>query len=467
MDDVLASAEGKRATLKAAPQTRNSVCIECCKNKVRISIGSTSQNRVCGQCLTSKPSVNPESSPASDTSVKKPGARSKVLPKKGAATRKAQLFTSSKSSTIQGKRSKQPKKVEKPQRKKTNFKFGFDDEPAKPKFSASVSGGKVMKITTSFCHPIQFNWEPPPPLPQSPYSLPKSLSEIQASSFPCHFCTNPGLSYAIGGLGDRIVEVIQWSHDIAFGYEELEGGWSEEGQEQTRMCHYCTTERMLICICPDHMIRPIKGLDPRTFDFDSAFQGLLNQLLNLRTSEDGITADTLEDVMDVKWCSICPHPAFFECCVRPPCTKFGIETLPTDDIGCGLLLCEVCAFRMTGRRQHDRVPTPSQPHPDHGDVATINTREEPIKTIMTLDEHINAASKDMFHYNDGVRADACFLKADGELMRRQSAGSEAAAGDVGDEGKEVVDDESECDELQDRAFKKCKWGMGSPIDLTR
>jgi hypothetical protein len=85
---------------------------------------------------------------------------------------------------------------------------------------------------------------------------------------------------------------------------------------------------------------------------------------------------------------------------------------------------------------------------------------------MTLDEHISAASKDTFHYQDGLRADVCFVKADSELMRRQGAGGEDAAGDGDNEEEIDTDEEPEYDEFQDRGFKKRNWGMGSPIDLT-
>jgi len=315
-----------------------------------------------------------------------------------------------------------------------------------------------MHITTSYCHPIQFNWVPPPPLSPSPYSPPKSSSEIRASSFPCHFCTDPGLSYAVAGLGCKRVEVIQWDHDPTAGYEELDNGWVQAGQEGTRMCMQCTMERVLICLCTDHMIRPIKGLDPRTFDFGGAIQGILNQNLNRgKPDQEKIDGPTVAATA-IKWCSICIDPAFFECCVTPPFTTSGLETSPADDIGCGLLLCEVCAFRMRGRHQHRGGQTSSHTPPGRDD--------EPVKCTVTLDQHINAASNDTFHYPDGLRADTCFLKADSELMRRQGAGGEDASGDAGNEQEMDVDEELEYDGFQDRGFKKRNWGLGSPVDLT-
>jgi hypothetical protein len=411
----------------------------------------------------------PATSETSPESVKA-GKKRKPPPKKRTTKAKVQLHASNygnSSSLRQGRwPAKQKKPHEKPRAQKINFKFDSDLESAKPKFSASVPGGKIMHITTSYCHPIKFNWIPPAPLSPSPYSPPKSPSEARASPFPCHFCTDPGLPYALAGLGSKRVEVIQWEHDPTAGYEELENGWVQAGEEGTRMCIQCTMERVMICLCTDHEIRPIKGLDPKTFDFEAAIGGVVNQTLNRGKPDHGKVISNAADVTEVRWCSICIEPAFFECCVRPAFTTSGLETSPADDIGCGLLLCEVCASRMRGRHQHRRSPPARLTAPESHDAAGRKSSDEPFKAIMTLDEHISAASKDTFHYQDGLRADVCFVKADSELMRRQGAGGEDAAGDGDNEEEIDTDEEPEYDEFQDRGFKKRNWGMGSPIDLT-
>jgi len=449
IDDVLASISKGGTCSKATTKTQCPFCTKCRKNKIRNSDGS--ENQICRKCLIGTPGGTREASLESVKAEKK----RKPLPKKRVIKTRARLHTSSNSNSNsfkQGKGLTRKKKLhEKSRAQKINFKFDSDLECGKPKFSASIPGGKTMHITTSYCHPIQFNWIPPPPL--SP-----SSSEIKPSPFPCHFCTDPGLPYAIAGLGSKLVEVMQWEYDPTAGYEELGGGWVEAGEEGTRLCIQCTMERVLICLCTDHMIRPIKGLDPRNFDFESALQSLINQILNRGKPDNEKTAGNGADASGVKWCSICIEPAFFECCVRPPFTTSGRETSPSDDIGCGLLLCEVCAFRMTGWNQHRRSP-PGRPTPPA-------SGEEPVKTIVTLDEHINAASKDMFHYCDGLRADVCFLKADSELIRRQGAGGGDAVGDGGNEQKMDVDEDQAYDGFQDRGLKKRNWGMGSPIDLT-
>jgi hypothetical protein len=464
IDDVLASIGKGGPRSKATTKTQYPFCMKCLKNGIRNSVES--ENRICRTCLISISSATPETSPEPIKAEKKPRA---PLKKVGTKTR-AQLHPSNKRNNYpsrQGKGlAKQKKGHGKERVKKINYKFDSDVDHTKSKFSASVPGGKIMYITTSYCHPIQFNWTPPAPLSPSPYSQPKPSLEIKASSFPCHFCTDPGLSYAIAGLGSKLVEVIQWKPDPTAGYEELEGGWVQAGEEGTRMCIQCTMERVMICLCTDHMIRPIKGLDPRNFDFGSAMQGILNQILSRGKPDHERIASSRADAPEVKWCSICIEPAFFECCVRPPFTTSGLETSPSDDIGCGLLLCEVCALRMRGQHQHRRVPTPLPTPPGSGGVTTRHESDEPAKTIMTLDEHISAASSDLFHYPDGLRADVCFLKADSELMRRQGAGAGETAGD-GAENRDVdVDEDLGYDAFQDRGFKKKSWGMGSPIDLT-
>lgn len=212
----------------------------------------------------------------------------------------------------------------------------------------------------------------------------------------------------------------------------------QAGEESTRMCTLCTMARVLVNICPGHVIRAIKGLDARTFDFESAMEGVLREIIDRGKAVKGKAVEgsgqgdeTATKNVEVNWCSVCINPAFYNCCVRPPYTVSGEETDESHDIGCGLLLCEVCAFRMTGMQR----------------AGGAGLGREPVEAVMTLDEHITAAASDSFHYPDGLRADVCFLKADSELMRRCCGQGVAAEDDeMGDRIKEEEMGEQEMEE---------------------
>jgi Fungal Zn(2)-Cys(6) binuclear cluster domain len=268
-------------------------------------------------------------------------------------------------------------------------------------------------ILTSYCHPIKFNWVPPARHTSAPYS-PENLMQ-------CHFCTDPGISYGLCGLGERSVRVVDWPDPYFKGYEERGEGWYSGGEENSRMCLPCTMERLLIMSCAEHRIRPINGLDPNIFDFDKPYRQILEKLRSSGMSNGTIAEGDVEkqEANETKWCSICIAPAFFECCVCPSFNKFGDPTTPGGDYGCGLLLCEICASRLTGSPSggQEAKHTAASANRSGIDDCSINAEDKVSKATISLDRLIAAATNDPIHYEVGLRADVGFLSHDGELRR--------------------------------------------------
>lgn len=225
----------------------------------------------------------------------------------------------------------------------------------------NASGGRLT-IKTRFAHPIILNYRPP-----------------GDGSRPCHWCKDP--VYGIVGLGEQEVEVRVGSNGA--GHTELQGGHTSAGHESSRICEYCTTLRMYILCCPGHQMREIKGLDRMEFDFDAAYQELLPQHGHSKTI----------------WCSMCPSPAFYECCTPQGDNQMvkmamgeqaeGNNAMESAvPVGCGLVLCEACASHLGSSCQGSLKRL----------LAVTETKEE--------------------DYPIGPRADASFLTADGEIVRR-------------------------------------------------
>lgn len=168
-------------------------------------------------------------------------------------------------------------------------------------------------ITTSFAHPINFSYEPP-----------------ADGTKPCHWCHD--FRYGIIGIGTLNVEIIDY-HD-GNGYIEIEGGHVGQGHEPSRMCIICALERLHIMNCSTHTISPLEGRNEETFDYDAAYESLLQE-----PGEDR-DAKTL-----ALWCMLCPRPAFYGCVTVQSVDKFQEPVDPSDPAakGCGLLLCSDCA----------------------------------------------------------------------------------------------------------------------------
>lgn len=186
-------------------------------------------------------------------------------------------------------------------------------QPCSSQHKKNSTLGITRMITTSFAHPINFAYEPP-----------------NNGSRPCHWCHD--FRYGILGLGTLHVEVIDYGDGS--GYIEIEGGHISRGHEPSRMCIICALERVHTMNCNSHTISALKGYDEKSFDYDAAYQDLLQ--------EPGPNGEVKTTTL---WCMLCPRPASHGCVTVQSVDKFQEPVDPSDPSakGCGLLLCSDCA----------------------------------------------------------------------------------------------------------------------------
>ncbi|KAH8811597.1 hypothetical protein F5884DRAFT_281954 [Xylogone sp. PMI_703] len=282
----------------------------------------------------------------------------------------------------------------------------------KSRKSQNTTSSRVKRIKTAFCHPITFN------------HIPDS-----SNKHPCSWCDSP--FFGLSGHGVVEVEVLAPSAGSGSGYEEISGGHVQNGRPNSKMCVLCTFSRLRIIMCGGHQIGPIPGMDPRRYDH-RLLQESIEALKRSagKNSDGGVEAygdsgdeDKGQFAMRTKWCSVCPAPAFYQCCTKQQFNEFGEPTATTSNSnskndsdknlestkGCGLLLCEVCldlTFKVA------EVPK----------SATMN---EVVIESTVLSRVIRCANEKFMRlsYPEGVRADAEFLTSEGELLVRMQNGA--------------------------------------------
>lgn len=236
-------------------------------------------------------------------------------------------------------------------------------------------GIEHITIITSFCHPIRFHYVPDPD-----------------NRYPCSWCDSP--VFGLWGHSPKEVEVIPYGKN---GNEEISGGHSEDGVDQTKMCCNCTLERISIMYCEGHLMKPIEGLDPKTLDL-----GAIGQSLVALAQDDHVGAEL---VNRVNWCSICVAPAEYSC--------------NDQGEGCGLHLCQTCND-LLARLQKSWT-------------ASVG--------LNLMDELVKLWKADLWKREDmgELRADAEFLLTTGELSVRMNLGMEMSSFEDGNIGppKEV------------------------------
>ena len=226
------------------------------------------------------------------------------------------------------------------------------DKRCKPAVTEPEKPNRCRTITTKLAHPIQFNY----------------AYDDEEETAPCHWCEDA--IYGILGLGEVEVEIID--NEDGQGFIEVVDGHTET-YGHSRMCEFCTTDRLKIAACENHEIQPIEGIDPNKFDYKAVVEWMM----------PGMASQA-----PFAWCSICPSPAFFSCSTKPDIDMDGYDgdLYLGNHNGCGLLLCESCAVTM------------------------VNEHEG------KLDKLIDSLENDGGDGRFGIRADASFLHSKGELL---------------------------------------------------
>lgn len=268
-----------------------------------------------------------------------------------------------------------------------------------------TAGIRHIHMKTSFCHPITFNYQPPPEF--SPFELQtgeKSTTIRSPKDEVCHFCESPffgqaGLSEKFGG--PKNVEGFYWPDGS--GFEEISGGYSELGLMPTKMCGACTTSRIEIMTCFKHQVVPLTVADTPLLD---------PQVVN-KAAQAGFAGDFAPGKLlkEAKWCSICPSLADFKCCQEQ--IGFNGDGEEVTVKGCGLYLCEDCEVLMGKAFTGLCLPLPpSAFHFNSMITGGVTRNPEIIATVIGIIE------SQSYRFQTGVRADASFLTNEGELMVR-------------------------------------------------
>lgn len=225
---------------------------------------------------------------------------------------------------------------------------------SQPAAAEPTKSNRYRTITTKLAHPIQFNYG----------------YDDDEGTAPCHWCEDA--IYGILGLGE--VEVGIFDNEDGQGFIEIVDGHAAT-YGHSRMCEFCTTDRLKITACKNHEIEPIASMDPDKFDYKGVMEWMMPGMASLAP---------------FAWCSICPSPAFYCCSAKPGIDMIGQEEdlYLGDQKGCGLLLCESCAVTLIGGHEGK------------------------------LDRLIDSLEKDGEDGGFGIRADANFLHSKGELLRR-------------------------------------------------
>ena len=345
-----------------------------------------------------------------------------------------------------------------------------EPEPERPLPSADhplLPGWSRKEISTSYSHPLLFNC-PPSSRPPHPGT---NLTVEDGDNCSLHVT-----AFAIFGWGSTKVHVKyplipSSSHPAIFHEIPGTGGHSDRGAPPTKICRSCTLERQKIIFCglegevgtasaswgggngngggqgKGHVLRGIDGLEsPDRYDFDAAYS-LLLQDQDMRGFSN--TASALPG----GWCSICPSPAFFECCAPRP-VGLGVGGKGRDR-GCGLKVCDVCAELLLGgdgaaldkmvrdvaRRRKLWKRLRESDDLEDGIQAELAKARVEIRTKVSLDEVVEGAMKEVRgvggpegRFKDGVRADAELLtRGEGAWLWLWMKGVEVVEGQKRDE----------------------------------
>ncbi|KAF7896398.1 hypothetical protein EAF00_006412 [Botryotinia globosa] len=288
-----------------------------------------------------------------------------------------------------------------------------------PTFALHHKGIRTIIIPTSFAHPLTFNYKRDP----------------MALYPPCDFHSTP--FFGLFGYGIRHVTVVPWPSITGAGYEELENGWGDSGagHNATRMCVKCTYERVKILGCVEHDLRPLEGLDERMRDdrlvrdsVKACEEGMMQGKWMKGSGETPERGSRADLVWRAKWCAVCPRPGDWVCKSGDTCDgrrslSHSTQGSQSHVKGCGLILCDTC-------------------YELHGKVQKGGKKGGRIVLGRVIQLAGSPSRRE--DYPDGVRADAGFLREDGELfVRTLRGGCAGSRGEVKDGERRLSAGETE------------------------
>ena len=188
----------------------------------------------------------------------------------------------------------------------------------------------------------------------------------EAGGPPCEFCEDT--TNGIFGLKQRLVEVMDFHNGD--GYIEIGNGYAQEGHQPIYVCVACTESRLQIVKCMCHSMQSVntEGDDKYELELDTYHHA------------------------PFQLCSVCGMQAFFAC--NTPCR--------VPEIGCGLALCERC-------------------EPFSGQLTEwIERLEKLVSELLQAGATSQSGSESPMSVDEEalVRADACLLKADGQIAQK-------------------------------------------------
>lgn len=178
---------------------------------------------------------------------------------------------------------------------------------------------KTYFVRTELPHPLKVMYDPSEP-----------------NSAPCHWCHN--FAYGITGLGIKYPMVFERGDGKLI---ELKDGHTNDGIEPSRMCIQCTFKRVSVILCSHDQIAPLFDYSSDELDIDAIFGDLVEAYTALEPKAENFGQTFPEP--DHPWCSLCREPAFWRCDSSHPYSREQESTIPIDP-GCGLLLCDYCAY---------------------------------------------------------------------------------------------------------------------------
>ncbi|CAO2650864.1 Nn.00g091610.m01.CDS01 [Neocucurbitaria sp. VM-36] len=177
--------------------------------------------------------------------------------------------------------------------------------------------GALIKIQTSFAHPIKFN-------------------TIEQVSPDCNFCELP--TFGFTGFYEKTVHVLKWGDGL--GFSEIAAGHREDGNGATTMCQECVMDRVQIICCSTHELRQLYDAD---LDFDAAAHDLM--LAEPRSPEMRYQLQ--------RWCSMCFSLAEYRCCAQSETVMDDPDGKDAAMAGCGLRLCSTCELNLNRQYSGD------------------------------------------------------------------------------------------------------------------